>query len=127
MTHFEVNVIGQEFLNRYHFDPGVVPESTKHRFAIFPSKSERADIGDTEPCHNRWSNFNALVIELAVHHRLLGPIDQLRESDFVPEIGCDSIGDGLPGNQHDGILRALMTTIDRYIGRCFAVPELPVT
>jgi hypothetical protein len=77
-----------------------VAKTPKKLFAVLPAQSKLGDISEAEPADDFGEKIDVGMIEVAVHHRALGPIDQPRLIEFAVEVFGDSIGYDLAGDLH---------------------------
>ena len=65
-----------------------------------PAKSELGDVSETKSANNISEEISLGFVEVGVHHRALGPIDELRLAQFAVEVVRDFVGDSLAGDFH---------------------------
>ena len=84
----------------------------KQPLTFIPRQAEGSNIGHAQASHGV---AHRCRFKFAIHHLLLGPIDQLVERHLVTQICFKLIGDKLAGNSHNNILRSPMALIDRIL------------
>ena len=68
--------------------------------AISPGQSEGAHVSHTEACNDGGDRRSVLLVESGVHHRVLSPIDELRQSEAVLEVRRKLLSNILLRNEH---------------------------
>lgn len=86
----------------HHFDAGVVAELMEKILAVFPCETEGAHVGDAHVGDDVTNRLQIPRAEIAVHHGVLGPEDELGKREAMVEVRLKLCGHGLASNGHDG-------------------------
>src|SRR5581483_7731792 len=54
--------------------------------AVFPRQTKRADIGEAKPRYSVANDFEVSLLEVALAHRLFGPVHQFGQAEAMAEV-----------------------------------------
>ena len=77
-----------------------ITEPAKKFFAVLPAQPELGNVRKTKSANNISEEVSLGFVEVGVHHRALGPIDEPRLAQFAVEVVRDFVGDSLAGDFH---------------------------
>ena len=77
-----------------------ITEAAEEFFAVLPTESELGDVSKAEPADNVSEKIGIGFVEVGVHHRALGPIDELRLADFAVQVVGNLVGNYLASDLH---------------------------
>ncbi len=83
-------------------DPRRVSKARQELFAVFPGQPKSTYVRDAKAGDNISNGGQILLVKLTLHHGILSPGDKICQREFVAQVGCKLLRNGLASDRLQG-------------------------